>query len=153
MWSVLLASSALQSMIEESTRHFPDETGGILVGCMRDDKYEVGFAVGPGPRAIHRHAYFLRDGNFSQKNLEVIYEQSAGAYDYIGEWHSHPVLSGPSPRDRESMRWIAQNEDFNLDRPLLIICRRTWRQAWKPVGYQWSDRSLIQVPVVIGETL
>jgi integrative and conjugative element protein (TIGR02256 family) len=136
-------------MIEESARHLPDETGGILVGRIRDDQSEVILAVGPGPGAIHRRAHFRRDGNFSQQELDAIYERFAGEYDYVGEWHSHPVAGGPSPRDRESMRWIAQNERFNLDRPLLILCRRTWRRAWKPVGFQWSSGRLVRVPVVI----
>jgi integrative and conjugative element protein (TIGR02256 family) len=140
-------------MIDDSTQHCPNETGGILVGRSRGDLSEVMFAVGPGLGAVHRRAHFRRDGNFSQQALDAIYERFAGEYDYLGEWHSHPVTGGPSPRDRESMRWIAQNERFNLDRPLLIICRRTWRQVWKPAGFQWSGGRLVRVPVVISEIL
>jgi integrative and conjugative element protein (TIGR02256 family) len=145
---VQLARSAFQNMIDESTQRFPDETGGILVGRIVGDQSEVMFVVGPGPEAIHRRSYFRRDGNFSQQELDAIFPRFAGEYDYIGEWHSHPVAGRPSPRDRESMRWIAQNEHFDLDHPLLILCRRTWRREWKPVGYQWFGR-LLQVPVKV----
>jgi integrative and conjugative element protein (TIGR02256 family) len=146
--SIQLAKSAFQVVIEESSRRFPDETGGILVGRIVDDQPEVIIALGPGPRAVHHRSYFRRDGDYSQRELEAIYARFAGKYDCIGEWHSHAVLAGPSPRDRKSMRWIAQDVRYNLNHPLLIICRRTWRRTWKPVGYQYSGR-LMQVPVMV----
>ncbi len=151
--SLHLTDSAFRAMIEESEQRLPNETGGILVGRMDADRAEVAIVVGPGSGAVHRRDYFRRDGDFSQRELEAIYARFGGQYDYVGEWHSHSLPAGPSPRDRKSMRWVAQNEHYDLDRPLLIVCQRTWRREWKPRGYQWFGGRLVGVPIVVVDTV
>src|SRR5215212_3312521 len=94
-----LANHPLNFIITESTQHFPNETGGILVGRVEGNRVLITYAIGPVPLALHSRHEFKRDGEYSQAVLDQIVTEMEGAYDYIGEWHSHPLKSGPSTKD------------------------------------------------------
>lgn len=144
-----LTLAALDQLRDESERKLPDETGGILVGRFQSGVLDVERIIGPGPNALHTRSGFRRDGAYAQQALNRLYDQSVGALDYVGEWHSHPYPVGPSPRDWRSMRWIAKNPHYAPKYPLLIIVQRTRAQAWKPVAFQWRTNTLVRLPVTI----
>jgi integrative and conjugative element protein (TIGR02256 family) len=65
---------------------------------------------------------FSRDTAFAQRWLDREYRLSAGASDYLGEWHVHPSLDAPpSLIDRASMWKIALSQRYETSRPLLLI--------------------------------
>ena len=117
-----ISDEASKFIKSESLNCFPKETGGILVGAIENNCVIIQHAVGPGPTATHKHARFKRDGNYSQETLDRFVQKSQGKYDYIGEWHSHPVHSPPSRVDIDSMIWIASNKVYDIDEPILLIC-------------------------------
>ena len=43
---------------------------------------------------------------------------------YLGEWHSHPAVVGPSLKDRLSMTSIALQSRATCPNPLLIVAIR-----------------------------
>ena len=65
--------------------HFPNETGGLLVGRMEGSCVVITHATGPGPMALHSRYEFQRDGEYSQEALDQIVTEMGGVYDYIGE--------------------------------------------------------------------
>jgi len=82
----------------------------------------INHATGPGPKALHARASFLRDGEYCQAELDKIFEQTNGTVDYLGEWHSHPLAIGPSKRDKDSIREIAHDTKYALPNPVMGIC-------------------------------
>lgn len=147
---VLLPHTLALSMQVESERYCPNETGGILVGLsLEDDAIEIAMITGPGPAALHQSSGFRRDGAFSQEQLEDFYALHGGRYDYVGEWHSHPKPVGPSPRDRKSMKWIANNTAYRIPNPLLLICEGSRKGSWRIKCYRWEGKALANLPLSI----
>lgn len=70
------------------------ESGGHVV---------VSEMVGPDPLARHTRSGFLADGDWQQRELELIYATSALEVTHLGDWHSHPHGSRrPSSRDQDT---------------------------------------------------
>ena len=114
---------SVRSAITAHVRAAPrTETGGILVGRNLGDALEITFASGPGPKAVRRKHFFLRDKAFLQGVLDREVARSDGAVEYVGEWHVHPALDAP-PRfvDRRSLRRIARRPTYPTDSPVLVI--------------------------------
>jgi integrative and conjugative element protein (TIGR02256 family) len=147
--SIYLLPQVVSSLVEECQQKMPNETGGILVGRCERGQICVAQIVGPGPKAFHAPTVFRRDGKFAQIELDRLYEESSGQIDYLGEWHSHLWPVGPSPRDRRSMRWVANNPRFDLSNPILIIMQRSRRGVWKPAAFQWIGNELRRSQVEI----
>jgi integrative and conjugative element protein (TIGR02256 family) len=117
---------SVRSTITAHVRAAPKtETGGILIGRELGDALEITFASGPGPRAVRRKHYFLRDKVFLQRVLDREVARSNGAVEYVGEWHVHPALDAPpSFIDRRSLRRIARRRNYPTDRPVLLIVEK-----------------------------
>lgn len=66
------------------------ETGGILLGRDSGDDgvIEVVRAAGPGPVAIRRHSYFLRDLAYTKRLARLAFEREG--LQWVGDWHTHP---------------------------------------------------------------
>lgn len=79
--SIRLAKSVFAFMMANSAEHSPRETGGILLGFVRDTVMHIVEATPSGPLAEHRPTSFTRDGVFSQRLLETSLNASGGAYD------------------------------------------------------------------------
>jgi integrative and conjugative element protein (TIGR02256 family) len=147
---IYLGAVVADTIEQESRERYPLETGGILIGRIEGDRVIVAHAIGPGPNAIHEPAKFLRDGDYAQQQLDEYVNVSEGIYDYIGEWHSHPLPVGPSMRDRESMSWISTRSAYNQEEPILILCQRIQLHQWALRGYRWHRARLRFVPVIKG---
>jgi integrative and conjugative element protein (TIGR02256 family) len=120
----LLIRPSVRSAIAAHVRAAPKtETGGILIGRdAGEGVLEVTVATGPGPRAVRRQHFFLRDKVFLQRVLDREVARSDGAVEYIGEWHVHPALDAPpSFVDRRSLWRIARRPNYPTSRPVLLI--------------------------------
>lgn len=120
----VLIGASVRSAIAAHVRAAPKtETGGILVG--RDagaGTLDITLASGPGPRAVRRKHYFLRDTAFLQGVLDREVARADGAVEYVGEWHVHPALDAPpSVVDRCSLWRIARRPNYPTNRPVLLI--------------------------------
>ncbi|MBS1511079.1 MAG: Mov34/MPN/PAD-1 family protein [Bacteroidetes bacterium] len=92
------------------------ETGGVLVGYIENDIIYIAKASSPGPNAIHDIASFQADANYVDMFIDMESANSAGRYQYIGEWHTHPQIE-PTPSDTDliSLKEIADTStDFAL---------------------------------------
>jgi integrative and conjugative element protein (TIGR02256 family) len=152
VYQIRLAASAAEAMQQESQRRYPHETGGILIGSVEADWLNVTHVVGPGLQAHHGLRRFVRDGDYAQQELDARYIASEGQLDYVGEWHSHPLPSGPSPQDRTSLIWISMNAAYQQEHPVLILCQRARSKQWLFQGYQWQSTNLVQLDIVVAET-
>jgi integrative and conjugative element protein (TIGR02256 family) len=121
---------------------FPNETGGILIGRFHGNSVLIRHAVSSGPMAKSSSVGFRRDGDYSQEMLDRVYRECQGESDYIGEWHSHPTVAGPSRRDRKAMRWIAHNKRYAMQFPVMGICMWDRGSGWILVIYQLDGHCL-----------
>jgi integrative and conjugative element protein (TIGR02256 family) len=137
-----LAEEARKFILAESLHRYPNETGGILVGGFDGDCVLIEHATGPGPLAQHSSQLFRRDGDYSQRVLDDIVMEYGGRYDYIGEWHSHPVNSGPSAKDVSAMRWIANNKKYAIDQPIIGLCTNESVDTWRLSFYLFDGQQL-----------
>jgi len=146
--SVILSSQATDGMAAEAGRWHPRESGGVLVGSVADGRVEVKQAVDAGPKATHRPSFFMRDQEYSEQQVNLHYEQSKGRVDYVGEWHSHSRVQGPSKTDITSMLQISKDVSNNIRFPVLIIAMRK-RKRWEFKAYTPSQQMLLEIDVEI----
>lgn len=106
-----LRGDAHETIASKSAKQLPHETGGVLLGYREGRNIVVTHALPvDGQAGTNR---YVRDDVRANELLE---EFLAGRADddptgYIGEWHSHPTPSGPSPTDVAAMRAIAKGSD------------------------------------------
>lgn len=110
----------------ESSRCFPDETGGVLTGYINEEAMVLAEIVGPGPDAVHRAARFVPDHAHHAREVKRIFTISAGVHTYLGDWHSHPNgVAQLSRMDRQTLRRIARSPEAFCARPVMLLCAGT----------------------------
>jgi integrative and conjugative element protein (TIGR02256 family) len=116
---VEISTESLRLIEAEVTKARPLETGGVIVGRIRDNVMTIDKVSGPGPHAVHEIDYFQADPNYVDMFIDLHYANSNGESRYLGEWHCHPqVQPEPSPKDLVSLSEIADDHD---DAVLLLI--------------------------------
>ena len=148
---VCISAQAAELIQLESMSKWPHETGGIALGSFEGSRVRIHQATHPGPNAKHGLASFVRDGDFSQQELERVFSETKGSVDYIGEWHSHTLNVGPSPRDRRSMEFIAKSSQYSATNPVLLLAlpRGLVRdRTYEIQAFAWVASKLVQVPVI-----
>lgn len=104
-----LRVDAYETIASETANNLPRETGGILLGYQ-----ENGTIVATNALVVHGKGAtttrYVRDDVRANARLKEFLEQRADddPIGYVGEWHSHPSPSGPSPTDRATMRATAK---------------------------------------------
>ncbi|MEH1130792.1 Mov34/MPN/PAD-1 family protein [Micromonospora sp. CPCC 206061] len=99
MERVVLAPRAATTIRDEAQRSADgNETGGLLLSHADDTPAWVRSAGDPGPAAVHRPTFFLRDLRHAQQLAADAFARDGG--EWIGEWHTHPGAAPiPSARD------------------------------------------------------
>ena len=96
------------------------ETGGILLGHVTDGVATILHAGAPGPAAVRRRDYFLRDRRHAQRLADTAFATDGSVW--IGEWHSHvagpPV---PSQRDLNTYAQLVADEEIASDIVISLI--------------------------------
>jgi integrative and conjugative element protein (TIGR02256 family) len=98
---IILHAQALMTIQQESLVSATDgnETGGILLGSRSETgDVQVCFAGTPGPAAIRRPNFFLRDLQHTQTFANRHYFDDGVVW--IGEWHTHPH-NAPIPSQQD----------------------------------------------------
>ncbi len=91
---------------------YKDKTGAVCVET----------ASGPGPKAIKETARFSRDVEYCQNMVNESYRKYGDKGLYVGEWHYHPSSDNkPSNLDLLSLTEIAEQKEYVLDKPIMII--------------------------------
>lgn len=104
-----LRGDAYETIASETANHLPRETGGILLGYQENGTIVATHALVVEGQGTTTNRY-VRDDVGANKLLKEFLEQRADddPTGYIGEWHSHPSPSGPSPVDHTAMRATAK---------------------------------------------
>ena len=142
---IRLPERVLAAMRREAERHFPAESGGVLLGYAdpADRKLiEVQKQIGPGPRAVHKSHRFEPDGEWQARQIAAAYRNSGRILTYLGDWHSHPRGGAkPSSIDRSTARKIATDRQARAPHPLIVILHGA-PGKWEVAGYRFGRRRL-----------
>jgi integrative and conjugative element protein (TIGR02256 family) len=140
---VLWLSSKVRSFLEaEADAKCPEESGGVLLGYWAGEPAcpVVTQAVGPGPKAIHDRCWFIPDYEFHEREVSRLYSDSKGTLQYMGDWHSHPGVSGRlSKKDRSTLLRIAKARAARAPRPLMLILG--YGPEWELFGWSLGTQS------------
>lgn len=138
----VISARAMARMKTEANKGLPDESGGILVGRFELDQVVISEAGDPGPRARRTRAGFRRDGDHSQRLLDMAVSRNGGRVDYVGEWHSHPEDCKASPTDESSIEGVSKNPNYKRTHPILIVLRHR-KRGWKVDASQFAGGRLV----------
>lgn len=118
-----ILKDVLDFMKRESAESGDVETGGVLIGHRNDiGEYIIVRASKPGPNAIRTKTRFEKDEEYCQKELLDAFKELGEQGLYLGEWHYHPSGSNePSGLDIKSLTEIAAQENYRIDKPIMII--------------------------------
>lgn len=137
---------------QESAESKEVETGGVLIGYRTDEgTYVISKASKPGPKAIRTKTRFEKDEEYCQKVLNDAYRELGEKGLYLGEWHYHPSGSNePSGLDIKSLTEIAAQDNYRIDKPVMIILSPTLE-----FGITIHDKSnrCVQLPLNILKTI
>lgn len=150
--TLFVPAGVLCDLEREANRHFPDESGGVLLGYADADKpkrIQAVDQIGPGPEATHERHRFEPDAAWQTERIAAAYDESGRVVTYLGDWHSHPCGSAvPSVLDRSTARLIARSREARAPHPLMMIvhgCPGEWQVA----AYRWGFWRLHEATVVI----
>ena len=144
---VWLSDAVVQSVVTESLTHYPNETGGVLLGYVTDSEWVVTEATKAGPLAKHCRRSYLPDQRYDEERIAEQYASSKGVIRYLGDWHSHPDGAlALSLRDRNTLTRIAKYKDAQISHPLMLLSsgagdswslgvwmRNPKRRCWKKI--------------------
>lgn len=108
--TVRLPASSLQEMITTAEAALPNESGGILLGHRQGNDVLVDRAI-QVPTQRPSRARYVRSHHAAQSLLnQALRERTTELVGWVGEWHSHPSPSGPSPRDLREISRLARQD-------------------------------------------
>jgi len=119
--TVDLSETARTTLRDAARAALPNEIGGVLLGCIIDGRPTIDRIVEiPNPDATPTAFRIPADATTAAVAQARDDDARLG---YLGDWHSHPSGSPPSPRDLASM--LATAPDSGVARPTLIIVHPT----------------------------
>ena len=149
---ISISESILSLIMGEANRHFPRETGGILLGQgLPPNKSLVTHIIGAGPLARHRKSTFEPDYQFQEAEITKIFLSTGGSCDYLGDWHSHPK-GGPHPShmDIQVLRRIREHGAARCERP--VMCIVSGGPRWIASAWQLVEGSCLEIRIDVTPT-
>jgi integrative and conjugative element protein (TIGR02256 family) len=149
---IYVVKSVYNLMKQESAGSKDIETGGVLIGYREDGrKYVILRASKPGSNAIRTKTRFEKDEEYCQKELLDAFTELGEKGLYLGEWHYHPAGSNePSGLDIKSLTEIAAQDNYRIDRPIMIIMSPTLECA---ITIHDKSGRCVKLPLEVCETI
>lgn len=133
---VNILPDAISEIRKEILEHYPNETGGVLIG-----KYDenlrlatIYLATGSPKDSEHGATSFKRGVNEIVDNIALAQKRISAGLHYVGEWHIHPNNSPTaSLADLKQMQIFAKTNQLGIRVPLLLIVG-----GKPPIGLEWQ---------------
>lgn len=148
--NIHILKEVLEFMKQESGESGDVETGGVLVGYRNaGDEYVIVRVSKPGPNAVRTQTRFEKDEEYCQKELLDAFNELGEKGLYLGEWHYHPSGGNePSGLDIKSLTEIAAQENYRIDKPIMIILSPKLEYA---ITIHDKNGKCVQIPLNILE--
>lgn len=118
---LVLSESAQVSMLAAAAKAHPNETGGILIGVhTRGEVPWVTHAIEIPTPDRGRHHYKIPAG--ATQPAVFAARHADHRVGYLGDWHSHPADTGPSPTDLATLALFSIKHP-RTPNPTLIVVR------------------------------
>ncbi|GBE51849.1 thiamine/molybdopterin biosynthesis ThiF/MoeB-like protein [bacterium BMS3Bbin14] len=126
-----IRKNVLDFVKKEASESGDIETGGVLIGHRKvNGEYTILRASKPGPNAVRTKTRFDKDEEYCQKELLTAFKEFGEQGLYLGEWHYHPSGGNePSGLDIKSLTEIAAQNEYRIDKPIMIILSPTLEYA------------------------
>ncbi|PTQ86790.1 Mov34/MPN/PAD-1 family protein [Agitococcus lubricus] len=133
IWSFGPESSIVHVVVEDSVMSTIDrwrqhdlykqsEACGILLGERRGNSLRVTHATEPYKTDQRTPTYYQRNTSGHQDVVNYLHQQSHGAIQYLGEWHTHPQLEAtPSSTDYQEWARTTQLSRFRYTQLIFFI--------------------------------
>lgn len=102
------------------TNVFTPESGGILLGYVREPHLEILEATEPTPWDKRLRSFFNRSAQGHRDLAQRRWAESGGLVRYLGEWHTHPE-DYPTPSEVDKSGWIKLANKRQDGRPVLAV--------------------------------
>ena len=131
--TLVVSKAALAQAFADASFAFPRETGGILLGWREPDAIVVVRLLKVTDPESGCASYTRIHAYAESALLEAIAVMDPGdPVGYVGEWHSHPALQGPSRRDRRELRAVARRTEHPV--ALIVVAYDPVADRWTPTG-------------------
>lgn len=147
---IWLSEDAAETIRAAAGEHHPVEIGGVLVGVSVEGRPWVTHAAAVPSEHQTRIFYELPEGARHGAVDEA--RDDDCRLGYIGDWHAHPVDSGPSDTDLTTMRELFADRDAACPRPVLLIARRAGG-SYRVNAWQFTGRRLRNLRVIAAGAL
>ena len=151
---VWISSAAVSAVTGDAELHFPNETGGVLMGYWSSgSEAVVTDSIDGGPLAQRERTSFYPDSEFQARAIEEIHKRSKGSLTYLGDWHTHPRgRLALSPTDKATLRRIARTREARAGSPIMMLLAgdEQWSAAaWclRGSGSLWRRLNVCQLVV------
>lgn len=119
---VEISFEILSQIFQETSKRYPYETGGVLVGRKSENIIRLAVFVGPGPNAIHDKYSYTPDDEYDEQKIAEVYHATDGDQTYLGDWHSHPATGAYlSEKDKGVIKKTACYIPARLPDPIMIV--------------------------------
>lgn len=142
---IALPCNLLDKCLDEASRTFPLESGGILMGqWLRPDLWQVDYVIGPGPQAHHERFRFSPDPDWQHDRIAERFRATGGRSTYLGDWHSHPNARHGrlSYTDKLAAQTILRSPQSQCERLLMMLVwgyPSSWKtSAWACETSAWK---------------
>jgi integrative and conjugative element protein (TIGR02256 family) len=124
-WRVLLDEGTHSKVVGLRHARLPVETGGVILGYVDHKTHTIAVVdLLPAPAdSVETQSGFIRGVEGLEEVLKRVSELSAKVVRYVGEWHSHPSFSSPTPSrdDRALLATLRAQLEQDGDPVLMLI--------------------------------
>ncbi len=121
---LLIEDKAINKMIRYCQKQGMNESGGILLGKVREDYSEIIITDISEPSKFDKSGkyYFIRNKENAQKIINKNWNESNGEVNYLGEWHTHrEYFPTPSFTDKRLLSKCIKKNYYTFGCLFLII--------------------------------
>lgn len=120
--AINIGDDLIKQLCAYGLSHYPNEFGGLLLGCYSEDYETVLIQDTILPKKYTSSKYFFERGiKGLTTKLKSSFKRTPGLI-YIGEWHTHPNNPPvPSIADLIALREIVQHDKVFIKNPVLLI--------------------------------
>ncbi len=120
---IWISGNLLRDMKKDIVKHYPNETGGVLMGYTGSNgDVVVTDLVMSGENAVHKPFRFEPNQEYHEQEIARIFRSSMGKITYLGDWHSHPNSSPDMSRlDRKTLFKISNTTAALCPTPVMMI--------------------------------
>lgn len=137
-----------QQIIKEAERHYPQETGGVLMGYVAENnEIMITDIINSGPKGRHELCLFCPDYNYQEKRVASVYNKSRRVITYLGDWHTHPNGNSIlSKKDKNVLYNIADFPQARLKCPVMIVLSGS-KKIWGIKAWLLKERRICKVKI------